>query len=335
MTMRKSDKLSPEERYLSLAFSADQIQEHKHLTQENGLRFHQQFDQRDENDFHEQLHMKLPKKSKNTEKNQLLYYDHKEEKLYKIISSQEIVNKKKSYLNCHGKLITSNVKFSDGSTKLVIDNKQQNQETTLIKFGLDELFNRKKSRFIWVTTEKENELINIVGSLNDKDQEHHQNDGEVQHTDHSKRKLQEWLSKNEPVVYYPLDATNKSGYDKDEPLLYFGNNNLYKVDHEKGRATLIAEGVQEINRSFVWNDVALLKNLPKECGENQAVRVDEKCLESIRKVVDIVKRKQVLENKPENNLTQGSLAAKATKARNAQTSPSMTLTSENYTNIDR
>lgn len=79
------------------------------------------------------------------------------------------------------------------------------------------------------------------------------------------------------------------------------NNNLYKVDHEKGRATLIAEGVQEINRSFVWNDVALLKNLPKECGENQAVRVDEKCLESIRKVVDIVKRKQVLENKPENN----------------------------------
>lgn len=106
---------------------------------------------------------------------------------------------------------------------------------------------------------------------------------------------------------------------------------LNKVDHEKGRATLIAEGVQEINRSFVWNDVALLKNLPKECGENQAVRVDEKCLESIRKVVDIVKRKQVLENKPENNLTQGSLAAKATKA----TSPSMTLTSENYTNIDR
>lgn len=47
--------------------------------------------------------------------------------------------------------------------------------------------------------------------------------------------------------------------------------------------------------------MALLKNLPKECGENQAVRVDEKCLESIRKVVDIVKRKQVLENKPENN----------------------------------
>lgn len=232
-------------------------------------------------------------------------------------------------------MITSNVKFSDGSRKLVIDNKQQNQETTLIKFGLDELFNRKKSRFIWVTTEKENELINIVGSLNDKDQEHHQNDGEVQHTDHSKRKLQEWLSKNEPVVYYPLDAKNKSGYDKDEPLLYFRNNNLYKVDHEKGRATLIAEGVQEINRSFVWNDVALLKNLPKECGENQAVRVDEKCLESIRKVVDIVKRKQVLENKPENNLTQGSLAAKATKARNAQTSPSLTLTSENYTNIDR
>lgn len=232
-------------------------------------------------------------------------------------------------------MITSNVKFSDGSRKLVIDNKQQNQETTLIKFGLDELFNRKKSRFIWVTTEKENELINIVGSLNNKDQEHHQNDGEVQYTDHSKRKLQEWLSKNEPVVYYPLDAKNKSGYDKDEPLLYFGNNNLYKVDHEKGRATLIAEGVQEINRSFVWNDVALLKNLPKECGENQAVRVDEKCLESIRKVVDIVKRKQVLENKPENNLTQGSLAAKATKARNAQTSPSMTLTSENYTNIDR
>lgn len=232
-------------------------------------------------------------------------------------------------------MITSNVKFSDGSTKLVIDNKQQNQETTLIKFGLDELFNRKKSRFIWVTTEKENELINIVGSLNDKDQEHHQNDGEVQHTDHSKRKLQEWLSKNEPVVYYPLDAKNKSGYDKDEPLLYFGNNNLYKVDHEKGRATLIAEGVQEINRSFVWNDVALLKNLPKECGENQAVRVDEKCLESIRKVVDIVKRKQILENKPENNLTQGSLAAKATKARNAQTSPSLTLTSLNYTNIDR
>lgn len=232
-------------------------------------------------------------------------------------------------------MITSNVKFSDGSRKLVIDNKQQNQETTLIKFGLDELFNRKKSRFIWVTTEKENELINIVGSLNNKDQEHHQNDGEVQYTDHSKRKLQEWLSKNEPVVYYPLDAKNKSGYDKDEPLLYFGNNNLYKVDHEKGRATLIAEGVQEINRSFVWNDVALLKNLPKECGENQAVRVDEKCLESIRKVVDIVKRKQVLENKPENNLTQGSLAAKATKARNAQTSPSLTLTSENYTNIDR
>lgn len=232
-------------------------------------------------------------------------------------------------------MITSNVKFSDGSRKLVIDNKQQNQETTLIKFGLDELFNRKKSRFIWVTTEKENELINIVGSLNNKDQEHHQNDGEVQYTDHSKRKLQEWLSKNEPVVYYPLDAKNKSGYDKDEPLLYFGNNNLYKVDHEKGRATLIAEGVQEINRSFVWNNVALLKNLPKECGENQAVRVDEKCLESIRKVVDIVKRKQVLENKPENNLTQGSLATKATKARNAQTSPSLTLTSENYTNIDR
>ncbi|EOA7235306.1 hypothetical protein ACIMRY_000176 [Enterococcus hirae] len=232
-------------------------------------------------------------------------------------------------------MITSNVKFSDGSRKLVIDNKQQNQETTLIKFGLDELFNRKKSRFIWVTTEKENELINIVGSLNNKDQEHHQNDGEVQYTDHSKRKLQEWLSKNEPVVYYPLDAKNKSGYDKDEPLLYFGNNNLYKVDHEKGRATLIAEGVQEINRSFVWNNVALLKNLPKECGENQAVKVDEKCLESIRKVVDIVKRKQVLENKPENNLTQGSLAAKATKARNAQTSPSLTLTSENYTNIDR
>ena len=144
MTMKKSDKLSPEERYLSLAFSADQIQEHKHLTQENGLRFHQQFEQRDENDFHEQLHMKLPKKSKNTEKNQLLYYDHNEEKLYKIISSQEIVNKKKSYLNCHRKLITSNVKFSDGSRKLVIDNKQQNQETTLIKFGLDELFNRKK-----------------------------------------------------------------------------------------------------------------------------------------------------------------------------------------------
>lgn len=218
--------------------------------------------------------------------------------------------------------------------KLLIK-KSPNQETTLIKFGLDELFNRKKSRFIWVTIEKENELINIVGSLNNKDQEHHQNDGEVQYTDHSKRKLQEWLSKNEPVVYYPLDAKNKSGYDKDEPLLYFGNNNLYKVDHEKGRATLIAEGVQEINRSFVWNDVALLKNLPKECGENQAVRVDEKCLESIRKVVDIVKRKQVLENKPENNLTQGSLAAKATKARNAQTSPSMTLTSENYTNIDR
>ncbi|EMF0151565.1 hypothetical protein N8A33_001391 [Enterococcus hirae] len=186
-----------------------------------------------------------------------------------------------------------------------------------------------------MTTEKENELINIVGSLNNKDQEHHQNDGEVQYTDHSKRKLQEWLSKNEPVVYYPLDAKNKSGYDKDEPLLYFGNNNLYKVDHEKGRATLIAEGVQEINRSFVWNNVALLKNLPKECGENQAVRVDEKCLESIRKVVDIVKRKQVLENKPENNLTQGSLATKATKARNAQTSPSLTLTSENYTNIDR
>lgn len=232
-------------------------------------------------------------------------------------------------------MITSNVKFSDGSRKLVIDNKQQNQETTLIKFGLDELFNKKKSRFIWVTTEKENELINIVGSLNNKDQEHHQNDGEVQYTDHSKRKLQEWLSKNEPVVYYPLDAKNKSGYDKDEPLLYFGNNNLYKVDHEKGRATLIAEGVQEINRSFVWNNVALLKNLPKECGENQAVKVDEKCLESIRKVVDIVKRKQVLENKPENNLTQGSLAAKATKARNAQTSPSLTLTSENYTNIDR
>lgn len=76
--------------------------------------------------------------------------------------------------------------------------------------------------------------------------------------------------------------------------------------------------------------MALLKNLPKECGENQAVRVDEKCLESIRKVVDIVKRKQILENKPENNLTQGSLAAKATKAtkaRNAQTSPSLTLTS--------
>lgn len=207
-------------------------------------------------------------------------------------------------------MITSNVKFSDGSRKLVIDNKQQNQETTLIKFGLDELFNRKKSRFIWVTTEKENELINIVGSLNNKDQEHHQNDGEVQYTDHSKRKLQEWLSKNEPVVYYPLDAKNKSGYDKDEPLLYFGNNNLYKVDHEKGRATLIAEGVQEINRSFVWNNVALLKNLPKECGENQAVKVDEKCLESIRKVVDIVKRKQVLENKPENNLTQGSLLLK-------------------------
>lgn len=225
-------------------------------------------------------------------------------------------------------MITSNVKFSDGSRKLVIDNKQQNQETTLIKFGLDELFNRKKSRFIWVTTEKENELINIVGSLNNKDQEHHQNDGEVQHTDHSKHKLQEWLSKNEPVVYYPLDAKNKSGYDKDEPLLYFGNNNLYKVDHEKGRATLIAEGVQEINRSFVWNDVALLKNIPKECGENQAVRVDEKCLESIRKVVDIVKRKQILENKLENNIEQA-------KARYAQTSPSLTLASANHTNIDR
>lgn len=225
-------------------------------------------------------------------------------------------------------MITSNVKFSDGSRKLVIDNKQQNQETTLIKFGLDELFNRKKSRFIWVTTEKENELINIVGSLNNKDQEHHQNDGEVQHTDHSKHKLQEWLSKNEPVVYYPLDAKNKSGYDKDEPLLYFGNNNLYKVDHEKGRATLIAEGVQEINRSFVWNDVALLKNLPKECGENQAVRVDEKCLESIRKVVDIVKRKQILENKLENNIEQA-------KARYAQTSLSLTLASANHTNIDR
>lgn len=40
--------------------------------------------------------------------------------------------------------------------------------------------------------------------------------------------------------------------------------------------------------------MALLKNLPKECGENQAVRVDEKCLESIRKVVDIVKRKQTI-----------------------------------------
>ena len=108
----------------------------------------------------------------------------------------------------------------------------------------------------------------------------------------------------------------------------FGNNNLYKVDHEKGRATLIAEGVQEINRSFVWNDVALLKNLPKECGENQAVRVDEKCLESIRKVVDIVKRKQSLENKLENNIEQA-------KARYAQTSPSLTLASANHTNIDR
>lgn len=69
--------------------------------------------------------------------------------------------------------------------------------------------------------------------------------------------------------------------------------------------------MQEINRSFVWNDVALLKNLPKECGENQAVRVDEKCLESIRKVVDIVKRKQSLENKLENNIEQA-------KARYAQ-----------------
>ena len=76
--------------------------------------------------------------------------------------------------------------------------------------------------------------------------------------------------------------------------------------------------MQEINRSFVWNDVALLKNLPKECGENQAVRVDEKWLESIRKVVDIVKRKQSLENKLENNIEQA-------KARYAQTSPSLTL----------
>ena len=86
--------------------------------------------------------------------------------------------------------------------------------------------------------------------------------------------------------------------------------------------------MQEINRSFVWNDVALLKNLPKECGENQAVRVDEKCLESIRKVVDIVKRKQSLENKLENNIEQA-------KARYAQTSPSLTLASANNTNIDR
>ncbi|EMF0523131.1 hypothetical protein H4N22_002800, partial [Enterococcus hirae] len=78
--------------------------------------------------------------------------------------------------------------------------------------------------------------------------------------------------------------------------------------------------MQEINRSFVWNDVALLKNLPKECGENQAVRVDEKCLESIRKVVDIVKRKQSLENKLENNIEQA-------KARYAQTSPNLTLAS--------
>lgn len=89
--------------------------------------------------------------------------------------------------------------------------------------------------------------------------------------------------------------------------------------------------MQEINRSFVWNDVALLKNLPKECGENQAVRVDEKCLESIRKVVDvvdIVKRKQSLENKLDNNIEQA-------KARYAQTSPSLTLASANHTNIDR
>ena len=86
--------------------------------------------------------------------------------------------------------------------------------------------------------------------------------------------------------------------------------------------------MQEINRSFVWNDVALLKNLPKECGENQAVRADEKCLESIRKVVDIVKRKQILENKLENNIEQA-------KARYAQTSLSLTLASANHTNIDR
>lgn len=71
--------------------------------------------------------------------------------------------------------------------------------------------------------------------------------------------------------------------------------------------------MQEINRSFVWNDVALLKNLPKECGENQAVRVD---------------RKQSLENKLENNIEQA-------KARYAQTSPSLTLASANHTNIDR
>ena len=74
--------------------------------------------------------------------------------------------------------------------------------------------------------------------------------------------------------------------------------------------------------------MALLKNLPKECGENQAVRVDEKCLESIRKVVDIVKRKQILENKLENNIEQA-------KARYAQTSLSLTLASANHTNIDR
>ncbi|EMF0077636.1 hypothetical protein ACIMRQ_000676 [Enterococcus hirae] len=60
----------------------------------------------------------------------------------------------------------------------------------------------------------------------------------------------------------------------------------------------------------------------------QAVRVDEKCLESIRKVVDIVKRKQSLENKLENNIEQA-------KARYAQTSPSLTLASANHTNIDR
>ena len=62
--------------------------------------------------------------------------------------------------------------------------------------------------------------------------------------------------------------------------------------------------------------------------KNQAVRVDEKCLESIRKVVDIVKRKQILENKLENNIEQA-------KARYAQTSLSLTLASANHTNIDR
>lgn len=70
--------------------------------------------------------------------------------------------------------------------------------------------------------------------------------------------------------------------------------------------------------------------IPKYTSSNpkMTVQVDEKCLESIRKVVDIVKRKQSLENKLENNIEQA-------KARYAQTSPSLTLASANHTNIDR